>query len=171
MADKYVGVSSTGALQEVTATVTSAGAANAGQIVALDATGKLDSTLMPSGVGADTLSVLTSENLSAGDLVNIWSNGGVATVRKADASAAGKQAHGFVLSATTSGQNATVYFEGAVTGLSGMTPGATQFLSNATAGARSETAPTTAAHYLQEVGTARTATIMDFEVQRPIKRA
>jgi hypothetical protein len=118
----------------------------------------------------DTQTVLASEALSAGNLVNIWSNTGTANVRKADASAAGKQAHGFVLSAVSSGANATVYFEGAVTGLSGMTPGATQFLS-ATAGARTETAPTTTNYYLQVVGTARTATIMDFEADTPIKRA
>jgi hypothetical protein len=118
----------------------------------------------------DTQTVLASEALSAGDLVNVWSNAGTANVRKADASAAGKQAHGFVLSAVSSGANATVYFEGAITGLSGMTPGATQFLS-ATAGGRTETAPTTTNYYLQVVGTARTSTIMDFEADTPIKRA
>jgi len=170
MTDKYIGLSSTGALQEVTGTVTSAGATNAGQIVALDASGKLDSTMMPSGVGADTLSVPASEALAAGALVNIWNNAGAANVRNADASASGKQAHGFVLAAVSSGANATVYFEGAVTGLSGMTPGATQFLS-ATAGGRTETAPTASNTYLQVVGAARTATIMDFEPDSPIKRA
>lgn len=169
-AQRFIAIVS-GMFSEIAATITSSGASDDGKIVCLDASGKLDSTLMPSGVGADTLSVLASENLSAGDLVNIWSNAGASNVRKADASAAGKQAHGFVLSGTTAGQNATVYFEGAVTGLSGMTPGATQFLSNTTAGARTETAPNTANQYLQEVGIARTATIMDFEPQRPIKRA
>jgi hypothetical protein len=118
----------------------------------------------------DTQTVLASEALSAGDLVNIWNNTGTANVRKADASAAGKQAHGFVLASVSNGANATVYFEGAVTGLSGMTPGAVQFLS-ATAGARTETAPTTTNYYLQVVGTARTSTIMDFETDSPIKRA
>lgn len=170
MADKYVGVSSAGALQEVTATVTSSGGTNAGQIVALDASGKLDSTLMPSGIGVDTLSVLASETLAAGDLVNLWNNAGTANVRKADASTAGKQAHGFVLAGVVSGESATVCFEGAITGLSGMTPGATQFLSS-TAGGRTETAPTTSGYYLQVVGVARTATIMDFEPNSPIKRA
>ena len=118
----------------------------------------------------DTQTVLASEALSAGDLVNIWNNTGTANVRKADASASGKQAHGFVLAAVSSGANAAVHFEGAVTGLSGMTPGATQFLS-ATAGGRTETAPTTTDYYLQVVGVARTATIMDFEPDSPIKRA
>jgi hypothetical protein len=170
MTDKYIGISPAGALQEVTGTVTSAGGANAGQLVALDANGKLDSTVMPSGIGADTQSIFASEALSAGDMVNVWNNAGTQNARKADASAAGKQAHGFVLSAVSSGANATVYFEGAVIGLSGMTPGATQFLS-ATAGGRTETAPATTNYYLQTVGMARTATIMDFSANSPIKRA
>ena len=49
-----------------------------------------------SGGGADTGTVTTSEALAAGDLVNIWNSSG-AKARKADATTAGKEAHGFVL--------------------------------------------------------------------------
>ena len=48
MADKYLGIDSNGVTSEVEGTVASAGAANAGDIVALDASGKLDSTVLPS---------------------------------------------------------------------------------------------------------------------------
>jgi len=43
--------------------------------------------------------------------------------RKADATTAGKEANGFVLSAVTLGNNATVYFDGTDTQLSSLTPG------------------------------------------------
>lgn len=97
---------------------TSAGAGDAGKLVALDASGKIDSTMMPVGIGADTSSIQASENLAAGDFVNIHNSSG-ARVRKADASTAGKEAHGFVLSTTASGAQATVYFEGTNTQVSG----------------------------------------------------
>src|SRR5690606_35480393 len=63
---------------------TSAGAADAGKLAMLDANGRLDSTMMPVGIGADTASIQASEALAAGDFVNIHSSSG-ARVRKADA--------------------------------------------------------------------------------------
>ena len=85
----------------------SAGAADAGKLVKLDAGGKIDGTMMPAGVGAETRSIQASEALSAGDLVNIHDVSGP-RIRKADATAAGKEAHGFVLSAISSGASGTV---------------------------------------------------------------
>ena len=61
---------------------------------------------------------------------------------------------------------ATVYLFGKLTGLSGMTPGAKQFLS--TSGARTETAPSTGGYIVQEVGIALSATEMKFEPQQII---
>jgi hypothetical protein len=119
----------------------------------------------------DTMTAVASEALTAGDLVNLWNNSGTVNVRKADASASGKPAHGFVKSSFSSSATATVFCWGTITGLSGLTPGATQFLSGSTPGARTETAPTTTNYYLQVVGIARTATIMDFAPHDPIKRA
>ena len=61
--------------------------------------GRLDPAIMPTGVGADTATILSSEALSAGNLVNIFDSGGGATkVRRADAGA-GRPADGFVLEA------------------------------------------------------------------------
>src|SRR5687768_2697758 len=56
----------------IDATVASAGAGDSGKAVLLNGSGQLDPTVMPTGVGADTASVLASENLAAGDIVNIY---------------------------------------------------------------------------------------------------
>ncbi|KAA9150036.1 hypothetical protein F3K36_33425, partial [Delftia sp. BR1] len=89
---------------EVLGIQTSAGAANAGDIVALDDSGRIDNSMMPVGIGADTAVIAASEALAAGDWVNVWNSTG-AKVRKADATTSGKEAHGFVLAAVTSGAN------------------------------------------------------------------
>jgi len=95
MADKYIS-NNAGQLTETAATVVSSGAANAGDILALDAGGRIDVSAMPVGVAADVTVLPASENLSAGDFVNIWNDAGTARCRKADASTTGKEAHGFV---------------------------------------------------------------------------
>lgn len=161
MADKYL-YSNGGTLTEREAKTSSAGAGDSGKIPALDGSGRLDNSMMPVGIGADTAVVEASENLAAGDFVNIHNSTG-ARVRKADASAAGKEAHGFVLAAVTSGQNATVYFEGTNTQVSGATPGPV-FL-DTTAGASTSTAPSTAGQVVQRLGVAVSATAINFEPQ------
>lgn len=169
MADKFI-INNAGVLAEREARVTSSGASDAGRIVALDSTGKLHTSVMPVGIGADTKSIPASENLSAGDFVNVFNDNGTLRVRKADASSpnAGKRAHGFVLEAVASGNNAAVYFEGTNTQLSGLTPGATYFLSGTTPGGVVATAPTTAGYCVQEVGVAVSETEISFEPQQPI---
>jgi len=145
---------------------TSAGAGDAGKLAMLDAAGKLDVTFMPVGIGADTASIVASENLVAGDFVNVWNDGGVAKIRKADATTAGKEAHGFVLAGVASAASGTVYFEGTNTQLSGLTPGP-QWLS-ATAGRCTATAPSSTGNSVQRVGFAISATAMNFQSQPPV---
>jgi hypothetical protein len=166
MADKYIRNNS-GTLTETEATVSSAGAANAGDIVALDANGKLDLTTMPTGIAPD-ISVLTaSENLVAGDFVNVWNDAGTPKVRKADGSTAGKEAHGFVLAAVTSGNPANVYHEGANDQVTGQTAGMT-YLSAATAGLATGAAPSASGNVVQRLGVATSATSINVELQQPI---
>jgi hypothetical protein len=160
MADKYL-YNNAGTITEREATASSAGAANAGDVVALDSAGRIDNSMMPVGIGADTATVEASENLAAGDFVNIYNSSG-AKVRKADASTAGKEAHGFVLAAVTSGQNATVYFEGTNTQVSGQTPGPV-YLSASTAGLATSTAPSGSGNVVQRLGVAVSATAINFE--------
>ena len=149
----------------VNSKTTSAGAGDTGKIVALDSSGKIDTTMMPTGVVADTYIIVASEALSAGDLVNVWNSTG-AKARKADATIAGKEAHGFVLAAVSSAGNATVYFEGNNTQVTGLTPGV-QFLST-TAGLTSSSAPSASGNVVQRVGFATSPTSMNFQSQPPI---
>ena len=146
--------------------VQTGGAPSANLIPALDASGRLDSTMMPTGIAADTATVQASENLAAGDFVNIHNVSGSARVRKADATSAGKEVHGFVLAAVTSGQNAVVYFEGSNAQVTGLTPGV-QYLST-TPGLATATAPSGSGNVVQRIGLAVSANVLNFEAQLPI---
>lgn len=167
--NKYLSNSS-GTITEVASIQTSAGAGDAGKIPGLDSSGRLDTTMMPVGIGADTALIVASEALSAGDLVNVWSNVGVFNVRKADASTTGKEAHGYVLAAVLLSGNATVYFEGPNTQVTGLTPGR-KFLSTSAPGLTQATAPTVAGQTVQSVGFATSATVMNFQSGTPITLA
>lgn len=146
---------------------TSAGAGDAGKLAALDGAGRLDASMMPVGVAADTQIIVASETLAAGDFVNIWSSTGF-KVRKADNTIAGKEAHGFVLSGVANAGNATVYFEGTNTAVTGQTPG-NVFLG--VTGAAAGAAPTAAGSVVQRIGIATTATSINFQSQPPITLA
>lgn len=163
--NKYI-ANNAGVLTEVAAVQTSAGAGDAGKIPALDAAGRLADSMMPVGIGADTASVVTSENLAAGDLVNLYDVTGTVTARKADAST-NKPAVGYVLAATTSPAAATVYFEGQNTQVTGLV-GGDQYLSTTVPGKTQAAAPTTAGHIVQIVGFATAATALNFQSRAPI---
>lgn len=162
--NKYI-KNNAGTLTEEAAIQSSAGAGDAGKIPALDAAGKLDNSMLPTGIGADTASIVASENLAAGDLVNVYNDAGTAKCRKADATTSGKEANGFVLSAVTAPAAATVYFEGSNTAVTGLTPGR-QFLAT-TAGLAVATAPSAAGNAVQRVGVATSATSLNFEASDP----
>ena len=164
MADKYL-KNNGGSLAEVEGIITSAGAGDSGKFPALDAAGKLATTFMPTGIAADVAVVEASEDLAAGDLVNIYESTG-AKCRKADATTVGKEAHGFILEVVTTGNNATIYFEGNNDQVTGLTPGI-QFLTT-TAGLVSVTAPVASGNLVQKVGIATSATNLNFESTNPI---
>lgn len=165
-AGKLAALNASGILDDTITNASATSAAN--KLVKMDGTGRIAVGVLPTGVGPDTKDIQASENLAAGDFVNVHNSGG-ARVRKADA-ATNKPAQGFVLAAVTSGNTATVYFEGTNSQVSGKTPGAVQFLS-ATPGTSTETAPTTATHLVQDLGVAVSATEINFEPQRPITLA
>lgn len=158
-----------GRLKEVLAIESSAGAGDADKIVATGSDGKIDLSLLPSGTGPANKVIECTENLAAGAIVNIYNSSGE-KVRNADADSAGKQAHGYVLEAYTSGDPATVYFEGTIDGFTSLTPGAYQYLS-ATAGELTATPPTGAGVLSQIVGVAISDTEVDFEAQEPVELA
>lgn len=158
-----------GKLVEKSGTATSAGATDANKLAQLDAQGRLDSTLMPVGIGADTQVIVASEALAAGDFINVHDSSG-AKVRKADASTPGKEAHGFVLASVANAGNATVYFEGTNNQVTGQTPGIV-FLSAVAPGQATDTAPSTAGQFTQAIGLATSATTVNFQFQPSITLA
>ena len=149
--------------------VASTGTNDAGKMAALDNSGRLDTTVMPVGIGADTAAILTSETLPAGSFVNIWNNFGIAAVRKADATVVGKEAHGFVLSAYTHPATATVYFEGSNTAVTGAIAG-NVFLSTA-AGSFTRTPPSASGNIVQKLGVATSGMTINVEFAEPIELA
>ncbi len=169
MADKPLQVIG-GRITEVEAKTSSAGAGDSGKVAALDVTGRLDVSMMPVGVTPEVTIVTTSEGLAAGDFVNIWDSTGP-KARKADATAAGKEAVGFVLAAFTASTSATVYHEGANTSLSGLTVGARYYLSAASPGTPTTTPPDAAGNVLQFLGHAVSTTKLVFEADEGIVQA
>lgn len=162
--NKYFG-NVDGFQKEIATVQTSAGAGDGGKIPALDSTGVFDISLMPVGVGAEVVVAPTSENLTAGQFVNLYDNGGVINARKADATTNAKPADGFVLANVTSPANATVYLISSNnTALSGLTVGANYWLSTS-AGGITATAPSSAGNIVQRLGKAKSATVLIFENQ------
>lgn len=155
-----------GVITEIFGIQTSAGASNAGDLVALDDTGRIDGSMMPVGIGADTALISASEALAAGDFVNVWDSAGAFKVRKADATVAGKEAHGFVLAAVASGSDATVYFEGTNTQVTGQTPG--DVFLQTTAGVGGSAVPSASGNVVQQIGIAVSATTVNFERGTPV---
>ena len=166
MGEKFIQHDAAGGLREVEG-VETGGAPSANRIPSLDANGQLDVTMLPTGIGADTAVITASGALAAGDFVNLFDDGGSFAVRKADASSAATQAHGFVLDAVADAAPATVYFEGNNTAVTGQTPGR-KFLST-TAGLAAAAAPTGATEIVQRLGIATSATTINFEPQLPIE--
>lgn len=104
----------------------------------------------------------TTDALAAGNYVSIYSSGGVAKVRLADASL-GQPASGFVLASASIGASVTVYIQGINTALSGLTPGDPYWLG--TSGGVVVPPSYTSGHLLQPLGSAISATSMAFQSQ------
>lgn len=153
--------------QIITPPTVSAGADDAGKIFATASNGQFDPSLIP---GSST-SFIVFENLTAGQLVNIFSNSGAWNVRKADA-ASGKEAHGFVLSSVTANGSNTiiVYFRDDNTSLSSLTPG-NYFLGLAGAITNNVSTYTTPGYIIQKVGVSSNATTLKFQCGPVFERA
>jgi hypothetical protein len=140
---------------------TSTGATDAGRVIATNAAGKLDNTLLPEGIGAAINLATASEALSAGDFVSFFSDEGVFSARRADNSN-NRHAEGFVLAAVAAEGEAQVYPLGEVnSGRSALTVGADYWLGTA-GGVIStpldETSSTSAGKVSQYLGRAKSAT-------------
>lgn len=140
---------------------TSAGAADAGKIGALDSSGRWSLSMMPVGIGADTQTIPASEALSAGVFINLWSDAGTLKVRLADNSN-GRTADGYVLVAVDAAADATVYpLDSTNSALSGLTIGSEYWLGTAggaTAAPLDETVVGNSNKVSQYLGKAKSAT-------------
>lgn len=161
-ANKYLSISGDHQL-EVLATVVSAGVGNANQIVALDATGHLDPSVLPSGITPDQLLGTSNGSITAKDICYVETAG---TITRASAASGTPHAGlGWALTSVATGAPITIQLQGIIAGLSGLTPGARYFLSNVTPGGIiiGSSAPAATGELWQYIGTALTATTLQFE--------
>jgi hypothetical protein len=160
--------SASGLVSEKLGLVQSTGSTDAGRLISTGADGKIDPTLMPPGVAADTVLLPAMEALSAGNFIYIRIDGTTPKVAKASAAVGGTYACGFVLDTVNAGQNVLVYFEGRNTGLSGVIPGARYYLSDTTPGGVKTTPVTGAGKLHQFLGMGATTTSINTEMDDPI---
>ena len=161
---------STGNAQEYRPVQTSAGVGDAGKVPALDAAGRLDTSMMPVGVSAETVSFVASGAIGVGKFVNLHLANSVLKGRLADNSN-GRKAHCFVTTAVADAATGTGFYSSNKNDqLSGMTIGDVQFLG--TAGGVTSTVPAAGAGVLvQPLGIAESATALTFETMQTIERA
>ena len=156
-----------GTVRLVSAITTSAGGADANKIIATDSSGKLDASLLPAGVEVQVEAMTSSEDIDAGDFVNIYDNTGTRTARLAVANDPEKLAHGFVLASTLSGATVSVYTKGINTSATS-NENTKYYLSSTTAGLATSTAPTDTNGHFQQVLGFGTGTGVLFEFDDPI---
>ena len=117
----------------------------------------------------DKVTYTTGEDIAAFDAVYLSA---ADTVMKAKAnSAATMPAIGVALSAVLSGNPIEVQIKGLITGMTGLTAKAKYYVSEATAGLLTATAPTGSGEFVQHIGIAKSTTALILNIKRPIKRA
>jgi hypothetical protein len=152
----------------VSGITTSSGVVDAGKFTKLNSIGKLDISFFPDTALSTSpyVGIVTSESLSAGDLVNIYDYGG-AKCRKASAATSGMDANGYALSSVDYGSTAAVYSTGNNTSVTGLTPGQ-QYLSATIPGKCTSIPPSGVGIVSQKVGFATSATSLTFQREIPI---
>lgn len=110
------------------------------------------SLAVTSGSGVIGTFLTASETLLPGDFINI----GVGGVRRANSDDTTKQAHGFVTASIATSGQATVFYSGLNTFLTGLIPGTRYFLSSSASA--SAAPPTAIGKISQEIGVAVNST-------------
>ena len=160
MADKYMTLEN-GKRKLEEASDSSAGAANAGDIVALNSAGQIDASMLPT---TGTKNIEVGEAVSAGDFVEIYDDGGTTKIRPADNSN-GREANGYVLDSGAPAATVNVYFDGANSGLSGLTVGSRYYLSTAGDVTATPLDPATESGIHQFLGVASSATELCVQIE------
>jgi len=170
---KILVIDANGDVAEYTPVETSAGSADGGKFGVLNtATGRFDISMMPAELEVETLDLPCSENVSAGDYLNVWNDTGTLKFRKADASAIGKKADFYTLESKTTGQTVRGHKGGLNNQVTGKTAGDEQFLSDSTPGGTVTKAniPTTTNHIRQYLGKATATDVIYSQIEEPIVR-
>jgi hypothetical protein len=160
----------TGRVSEVAANDVSAGAGDAGKVVALNASGEIDASMLPAGV-SNALSVVASEAIAANAIVEIHDVLGVANIRNASADAIlGQPGVGWVAAAVAALASGTVFFDGQVGGQVGLVAGSRIYLASSSPadGTITTTPLSTTGEFHQYLGKAVSATSFQFEPDDPI---
>lgn len=113
--------------------------------------------------GATAISAMTAVAIAAGDLIYIT---GAGEMDLADATAEGKEAVGYANAAFGSGVLGEYFNGGLMEGLAGLTPGNRYFMTT-TPGAVG-VIPTTTGNVVLCVGTAASATTLNFNLETPV---
>lgn len=117
---------------------------------------------------ADSFVAKADDNLTIRSILTVLDGGsGVPSIDFAIASNTDRPAEAFTATDITKNDSGVVYQHGYITGLSGLTPGATYFLSD-TAGEITATAPTSSGYLRQVVGIAINETTLHFKPEKPV---
>jgi hypothetical protein len=157
-AGKYIDVVA-GILTQKVSVESSVGAPDEGKLVALNASGQIDSSMLD---GAYTANVTAGNTVALGDMCYLAAAG---TISTSLATAIGTIAQGYATEAGTAGTPATIVFGGENTNVAGLTPGVEYYLDATTPGAITPTPPATPTNIIQPVGFAVTATRLHFNRQ------
>ena len=122
----------------------------------------------PGRDGVPQCSVQASEALAAGDWVNLHNVSGSPRARRADATAAGREADGYVRAAAALGDVVTVYLGGTNDLVTGQTPGNVYL--QTTPGQGGPTPPAALGNVVQRIGSAVSATAVIFTRGAAIRR-
>lgn len=159
MAERFL-KSENGRLKSVEGLTASSGATDSGKIPALDAEGKIPISMLRD-VAITTMTAY--ETLDGGDLINVFYDVDTPKVRKASGAVSGKECDGFVIVGASAETNVDVFFEGVVSGLTDLTPGARYYLSASTPGQVTDTPPSASPNVIQYIGRAISTTEIAFE--------
>jgi len=165
-----MGIAASGGYTEVSFTVESAGAGDAGKGIGLGSDGKIHTSVLPSGVGAELQQVTWAENVSLGEQINVYDDSGTLKGRKADGGTNKYESHGFAYANGTQAATGYVQAAGLVT-TTGLTPGGRVYLSGTTAGAITQTVVTGSGKLYQVVGKALSTTVYYCNPEEPVVRA
>lgn len=112
---------------------------------------------------------LTNSDAAAAVLGEVFYIFGADSVKKAKADAAATAAaYYFAAAAISAGSTGTFQSDGVLGGLTGLTAGATYYLSAATAGAITVTAPSVVGQYVVRLGKALSTTEFQIRIEREI---